>query len=143
MNQLTIKFKKLKPEAILPEYATENDAGFDLFSLEDYQLKPGERKVFGIGLAAEIPVGFFVIIKPKSGLAVKGGIDVLAGVIDSGYRGEWGVVLVNLSNQPYQFHKGDKIAQGVLLPVANADIKKVDSLSDSERGAGAFGSTGK
>jgi len=140
---LTIKFKKLNPETTLPSYAHETDAGFDLYSCEDYVLKPGERHIFTTGLTSEIPDGYFVVIKPRSGLAVKAGIDVLAGIIDSGYRGEWGVVLINLGTGPYEFKKGDKIAQGILLKYEQAELKEVKEISGSERKANGFGSTGR
>jgi len=138
-----IVFKKLDAEAVIPNYAHLTDAGFDLYSIEDKTLKPGERHLFKIGLATEFPSGFFVLIKPKSGLAVKGGIDVLAGVIDSGYRGEWGIVLTNFGDQSYEFKKGDKIAQGILLSVNQAEITEAKDLAETKRGEGGFGSTGK
>lgn len=140
---MIVKFKKLKPEAIIPQYAHLTDAGFDLFSIEDYCLKPGERHVFWIGLASEIPEGYFVMIKPRSGLAVKRGIDVLAGVIDSGYRGEWGVVLINLGSKPFEFKKGDKIAQGILFKYEKPEIQEAKKLKSSQRGEGGFGSSDK
>ena len=142
-KMLIIKFKKIKPEAILPVYAHETDAGFDLNSCEDYVLKPSEKHIFTTGLTSEIPDGYFVVIKPRSGLAVKAGIDVLAGIIDSGYRGEWGVVLINLGAGAYEFKKGDKIAQGILLEYEKALLEEVKEISDSEREAKGFGSTGR
>jgi len=138
-----IKFIKTKGNAILPTYAHTTDAGFDLYSCEDYVLKPGERHVFNIGLISEFPDGYFVVIKPKSGLAVKAGIDVLAGIIDSGYRGEWGVVLINFGSEPYEFKTGDKIAQGIILAYEQASLVEANELGESERGMGGFGSTGK
>jgi len=138
-----LQFKKLKQEAVLPRYALEGDVAFDLFSLEDYLLQPGEKYLFKIGLASQIPAGFCVIVKPKSGLAVKAGIDVLAGVIDSGYRGEWGVLLINLGEEAYRFKKGDKIAQGLLFSLSQVEIKEVKKLPLSHRGQGGFGSTGR
>lgn len=140
---MKLKFKKLKKEAIVPTYAHPGDAGFDLYSIEDYVLNPAERHVFFIGLASEIPQGYCVLFKPKSGLAAKSGIDVLAGVIDSGYRGELGVVLINLGDQPYQFKIGDRIAQGIFLEVGQAEIETVGKFSETKRGEGGFGSTGK
>lgn len=138
-----IKFKKTKENAILPSYVHATDAGFNLFSCEDYVLEPGERYTFNIGLISEIPDGYFVVIKPRSGLAVKNGIDVLAGVIDSGYRGEWGVALINLGQEPYEFKKGDKIAQAIILPYEQVQIVESEDLGESDRGAGGFGSTGR
>ncbi|MDO8599858.1 MAG: dUTP diphosphatase [bacterium] len=139
-----IKFKKLNPEAIIPHYAHADDAAFDLYSTEETVLWPGRRYVFKLGIASEFSNGWYVSIRGKSGLALKYGIDVLAGVIDAGYRGEWGVVLVNLGEQPMNVEKGDKIAQASLLPLPDqAVIKEVEEISDSERGKGGFGSTGR
>lgn len=139
-----ILFKKLSTDAIIPHYAHPDDAAFDLYSIEDIVLLPGRRYVFKIGIASEFPRGWYVSVRGKSGLAQKYGIDVLAGVIDAGYRGEWGVVLVNLGEQPMNVEKGDKIAQASLLPLPDqAEIKEVEEISDSERGIGGFGSTGR
>ena len=139
-----LKFKKLNDQAVIPQFANPSDVGFDLFSLEDKTLKTGERYVFNTGLASEIPEGYFVVFKPKSGLAVKAGIDVLAGVIDAGYRGEWGVVLINLGHEDYAFSKGDKIAQGILLSFDLPEIIETkDDLSKADRGEKGFGSSGK
>jgi len=140
---MKLQFKKLERDAILPEYALAGDGAFDLFSLENYLLQPGERYLFKIGLVSQIPTGFCVIVKPKSGLAVKVGIDALAGVIDSGYRGEWGVLLINSGGKSYQFKKGDKIAQGLLLRLPQVEIKEIKELSLSRRGQSGFGSTGR
>jgi len=137
-----LKFKKLDPRAVIPQFATNGDVGFDLFSLEDKTLTPGERHLFKIGLASEISEGHFVVIKPRSGLAVKAGIDVLAGVIDSGYRGEWGVVLINFGKEDYAFSKGDKIAQGLLLSFSQPEIIETGNLSEADRGEKGFGSSG-
>jgi len=140
---MEIKFKKIDPAAKLPQFAHPNDAGFDIFSLEDVCLAVGERHLFSCGLAAEITSGFAVIIKPKSGLAVKSGIDVLAGVIDSGYRGEWKILLINLGAEPVSFRKGDKIAQGLVYSKPAVELTITNQLSDSLRQKGGFGSTGK
>ncbi|MBU2577662.1 dUTP diphosphatase [Patescibacteria group bacterium] len=140
---MVIKFKKLNPEAILPKFALEGDAGMDVFSAEEYVLKPGERYVFSTGISSELPEGYFIKFAPKSGLAVKSGIDVLAGVVDNGYRGEWLVVLINLGDDPKEFKKGDKICQAILRKIEQAQIEEVGSLSETERGTGGFGSTGK
>jgi len=140
---MQIKIKKLKKEAIIPNYAHPGDAGLDLYSLEDYELQPGERKGFPTGLAIELELGYVSLIKDRSGLAVNHGIHTLAGVIDAGYRGEYNVVLINLGNKDYTIKKGDKIAQLLIMPVAQAEIIEDNNLSDSSRGVGRFGSTGK
>lgn len=139
-----LKFKKLNAEAKIPKYAYPNDAAFDLYSTEEVVIWPGKRYTFQIGIASEIPAGWYVSIRGRSSLALKYGIDVLAGVIDAGYRGEWGVVLVNLGEQPLQVEKGDKIAQASILPLPDqARIIEAEKLSGSERGVRGFGSTGR
>lgn len=144
MKELIIlKFKLIVPEAKLPRYAHPEDAGFDLYSIEEKTLKPGERHVFKTGLSSEIPPGWYVQFFSKSGLAAKSGFSTLAGVIDSGYRGEWGVIAVNLGNEPIKISKGDKIAQGILLPITQPTIVQSNELSPAERGEGGFGSSGK
>lgn len=144
MSKPVLKFKLLSKEAKIPKYAHEDDVGFDLFSTEAVTLKPGQWHTFQIGVACEIPKGWYVSIRDKSGLAAKHGIHTMAGVIDGGYRGEWGVVLINHGNEAYIIEPGDKIAQGsVLLMPEQADIVKVEELSETSRGAGGWGSTGK
>lgn len=138
-----ILFKKLSKDAIIPKYAHDTDAGFDLYCLERKTLTTGERYTFQVGISSEIPNGWFVSIRDKSGLAVKAGIHTLAGVIDSGYRGEWGIVLTNLGESECTFEKGDKIAQGILQQATQAEIMEVTELSETERGLGGFGSTGR
>lgn len=140
---MRIEIEKLNPNAILPKYANPGDAGMDLFCLEDYNLKPGERYAFKIGFAAGIPEGYFVRFAPKSGLALNFGIDVLAGVIDESYRGEWLVLLINLGQQDKAFKAGDKIAQAILTPYQRAEVVTVSKLSETQRGTGGFGSTGR
>ena len=140
---LTIKFKKLKENAVLPTVANPGDAGMDLYSTEDYVLRPGERHGFSTGVASELPEGYFVKFHPKSGLAVKSGIDVMAGVVDNGYRGEWVVILINQGNDPKEFKAGDKIAQAILQKIEASEIVEVNELNETQRGVGGFGSTGK
>lgn len=138
-----IKIKKLKPEAILPVYAHPGDVGLDLFSLEDYELKPGERHRFDLGFALEFETGYATIVKDKSRLSVIKGLHTIGGVFDAGFRGEYNVMLVNLSHEQYQIKKGDKIAQLVIFPIAIAHLEEAEELSDSARGNGRFGSTGR
>ncbi|OGM08651.1 hypothetical protein A2W13_03150 [Candidatus Woesebacteria bacterium RBG_16_36_11] len=139
----TLKFKIIKKEGIIPAYAHEDDAGFDLYSTVKVIIKKGKIQTIPLGIASEIPDGFFVSFRDKSGLAAKFGIHVMAGVVDSGYRGEWLVVLVNLGDNDYTVEIGDKIAQGILQKAPKAEIKAVKKLDSSERGSGGFGSTGK
>ncbi len=138
-----VLFKRLHPEAKMPEYAHPGDAGFDLFSNEDYTLNPGDDHGFMLGFSTEIPEGFFVSFRDKSGLGIEHQIKVLGGVIDAGFRGEWKVGLINLGKKSHRFNKGDKIAQGILQPVERAAFRAVDQIGQSERGEGGFGSTGR
>jgi dUTP pyrophosphatase len=138
-----IKIKKLNPKSKLPNYAHPGDVGMDLYSLEDYTIKPGERHIFPLGFALEFPAGYAAIVKDKGSLPKNGGLHTMGGVYDAGYRGEYNVLLVNLGDKPYEILKGHKIAQLIIYPVAIAELQEVNELSNSERGTGAFGSTGK
>jgi len=139
---MTIKIKKLHPQAILPKYACANDAGMDFYSLENEIINPGERKLIPTGIAMAIPPGYVGLIWDKSGIASKHGIKTMGGVIDSGYRGEIRIVLHNLSNQPFPIEKGMKIAQMLIQPVEQKKIVEVEELDETSRGEGGFGSTG-
>ena len=139
----TIRIKRLREEAQLPTYTHEGDAGFDLYSTEEYSLQPRERHAFKLGIASEIPPGWFVSFRDRSGNAGRHGVHVLAGVVDSGYRGEWGVILINLGDKPFSVKEGDRIAQGILQQVGQAKIVETDELKGSARGESGFGSSGK
>jgi len=139
---MKIKFQKILDEAIIPHYAHQGDAGMDIFSAEDAVIKSGEIKSVKTGVKMEMPEGFVGLIWDKSGLALKNGIKTMAGVIDSGYRGEIGVVLANLSGQDYKIEKGQKIAQMLVQKAERAEIEEVKKLNETPRGAGGFGSTG-
>lgn len=139
---LEIKFKKIKPEAIIPNYALPGDIGLDMYSIENREIKPGERELFELGFALEFPIGYGAFVMDKGGMAKKG-LHALGGVFDAGYRGEYVVQLINLGQTSYKINKGDKIAQLVVLPIGIANIIEVDKLSNSERGGGRFGSTGR
>lgn len=141
---MKIKIKKLTPEAIIPKYQTVESAGFDLHSIEEYTLKANERLLVKTGLAFALDNGYELQIRPRSGLAFKHGITVLnaPGTVDSDYRGEIMVLLINTSNEDFEIKKGDRIAQGVLKEVVQATMIEVEDLEESERGKGGFGSTG-
>ncbi len=139
---LKIKIKQLSPEAKLPSYAHPGDVGLDLYSLEDYELKPGEHHIFFLGFALEFANGYAGIVKDKGSIA-KAGLHTMGGVYDAGYRGEYNIHLVNLSNRSYAIKTGDKIAQLIIYPVAIAELEEVPELSDSSRGQGRWGSTGR
>lgn len=131
----------------LPEYATNGAAGMDIRAhlTEAVTLQPLERRLIPTGLFLEIPLGYEVQIRPRSGLAYKHGITVLnsPGTIDSDYRGEVGVLLINLSSEPFVIENGERVAQMVVAAHEQASWKQVSELSDTDRGAGGFGSTGK
>lgn len=131
----------------MPEYATEHSAGMDLRAnlTEDVVLQPLERAIIPTGLFIELPEGYEAQIRPRSGLAAKYGISVLnsPGTIDADYRGEIGVILANVSNKAVTIADGERICQMVIAQYTKAEIIEVEQLSDTERGAGGFGSTGK
>ncbi len=133
------------PPLPLPRYETAGAAGLDLRADEAFTLASGERRLVPTGLALEIPPGHEGQVRPRSGLAVRHGIALVnaPGTIDSDYRGEVGVVLVNLGQAPAAFARGDRIAQLVVAPVERAELELVEELPDSHRGSGGFGSTGQ
>ena len=140
-----VKIKKINSEAIIPKYAHEGDSGMDVYSINNYELKSGERKLIGTGLKVEIPIGYEIQVRPKSGLALKKGLTVLntPGTVDSGYRGELGVILINHSNETYNIGKGEKVAQIILSKVEKMVLEETEELSSTERDVGGFGSTGQ
>ena len=139
---MTIKIKRLVQDAKLPQYANENDAGMDFFSNEEHLLKPGERKAVSTGISMAIPAGFVGLIRDKSGIAFKHGLKTMAGVVDSGYRGEVKIVIKNLSDKDYLIEKGNKIAQMLIQPIVQKELLEVTDLDDTQRGEGGFGSSG-
>ena len=139
---MLIKFQKILDEAIIPHYAHQRDAGMDVFSAEDAVIKSGEIKSIKTGVKMEMPERFVGLFWDKSGLAFKNGIKTMAGVIDSGYRGEIGIVLANLSDQDYKIEKGQKIAQMLIQKIEPMEIEEKKNLNETSRGAGGFGSTG-
>jgi|TARA_R110000824_G_scaffold98226_2_gene234416 dUTP pyrophosphatase len=139
----TVSVKKLGHDSIIPTKAHDDDAGWDLYSNVNAVLYPGDRMVVKTGIALGIPYGYYGRIAPRSGLAVKRGIDVLAGVVDAGYRNEIGVVLINhhLDHQ-FPITKGDRIAQIIFERVDDFRLYEVTELNPGERGMGGFGSSG-
>jgi dUTP pyrophosphatase len=130
----------------LPEYATEGAAGMDLRAKEDVSLQPLERKLVGTGLRMAIPAGYEAQVRPRSGLALRLGLSMVnaPGTIDSDYRGEIGVLLINLGSEPVHLEKGERVAQLVIAPVARAKLVRREDLDEqsTDRGEGGFGSTG-
>jgi dUTP pyrophosphatase len=129
----------------LPARASEHAAGLDVVAAEDVTLEPGERHAVATGFAVAIPHGYEVQVRPRSGLALKHGITCLntPGTIDSDYRGEVKVILANLGSEPFEVRRGERIAQLVPAPALQADFVEVAELSETSRGAGGFGSTGR
>jgi len=127
----------------LPVYSSDDAAGADLRANEDVTLAPGERAAVGTGVHLEIPRGHVGLVWPRSGLAVRHGLDTLAGVIDADYRGEVRVVLVNHGQEPVRLTRGDRIAQLLVQRVERAVFRRVDALAETGRGGGGFGSTGR
>jgi len=142
-NCLEWKITKLEKDTILPSKANEYDAGYDLYALEDTVVPSRGRALIRTGIAMAIPPGYVGLIWPRSGLAVKAGLDVLAGVVDSGYRGEVCVVLQNHSNSEYTIRAGDRAAQILIQKLPNVKMNVVAVLDSSDRGDGGFGSSGK
>ena len=142
---MQLAVKRLRQYAKLPARAHPTDAGLDLFAVEACRIEPGRRATVGTGIAIELPAGTEGQIRPRSGLARNHGVTVLnaPGTIDSGYRGEIGVILINHGSLPFVVSTGDRIAQLVVAPVFKASVLEVDSLSESPRNTGGFGSTGK
>jgi dUTP pyrophosphatase len=140
-----VKVTRLDPRARLPARAYEQDAGFDLYALEPRRLAPGGRGTVRTGIAVEIPVGHAGLVLPRSGLAERHGIALVnaPGLIDSGYRGELRVLLLNTDAvEPFEVAEGDRIAQLVLVRVESPELEEVQQLGDSDRGGAGFGSTG-
>ncbi|MDQ0154945.1 dUTP diphosphatase [Robertmurraya andreesenii] len=166
---MNVKIKRLHPEAVIPKYAHDYDAGFDLVATEDVIVEPGETVKVPTGLAFEIPQGYELQIRPRSGVTLKTKLRVQLGTVDAGYRGEVGVIVDNIASDPfgnfdhypngidrnpierqeqeyeydaYIIRKGDRIAQAVIKRVEQAQFIEVDELSETARGDGGFGSSG-
>lgn len=142
---MKVKIKKLDSKAVIPVYQTEEAAGFDLHSIEDKVLQAQERALIKTGLSVALPSGSELQIRPRSGLALKHGITVLnsPGTVDSDYRGEVMVLLINHGTEAFEIKVGERIAQGVVAHVTQAMFEEVDDLDQTVRGAGGFGSTGQ
>lgn len=139
---MNIQVKKLHPEAKVPSFAHPGDAGMDLYSVAKLILKAGERTSVPTGIAMALPEGYVALVWDKSGVSHKFGVKVLGGVIDSGYRGEYLVGLVNLSQESFEIKVGQKIAQLLIQKVEHPEVEEVAELDETSRGDGRFGSTG-
>lgn len=157
---MQVKFKKLDPRAIIPAYAKSGDSGFDLIAIQDVTILPGETELVHTGLAVELPEGYELQVRPRSGLSLKTPLLIKnsPGTVDNGYRGELGIICHclltpttrNTHGDPggmgykrVRIKAGDRIAQGVLVRVEQHEIVEVEELSETERGDGGYGSTGK
>ncbi|HIC10504.1 MAG TPA: dUTP diphosphatase [Campylobacterales bacterium] len=142
---MEIRIKKLYPDVEIPKYQTSGAVGFDLRAVENVSIPSGETRLVGTGLAVELPHGYELQIRPRSGLALKHSITVLnsPGTVDSDYRGEIKVLLINHGKSDFQISKGDRIAQAVVNRVEIVDIVEVEELSETQRGDKGFGSTGR
>ncbi len=142
MEKIKIKFKKLHSSAQVPVYKSDGAAAFDIYSVEDKVLKPGETALISTGISLELKEGYCLQLWDRSGLGAKG-IHRFAGLIDSDYRGEIKAVLHNSSDTEYKIEKGDRVIQASIVPVMQADFEESSELSETSRGSGGFHSTGK
>ena len=138
---VNIKVLKETEDAVLPTYAHFGDAGADLYANEEVDIQPNEVKIIQTGLKVEIPDGYEMQVRPSSGMSTKTPVLGILGTVDSGYRGPLGVMLYNHGDIPYRVQKGDRIAQAVIAPTYHGNFLISDSLSETERGEGGFGST--
>jgi len=136
-----LRFKQLDPRAVLPKRGSALAAGLDVCSIEDVELQPKQRAMVRTGLAVAIPPGFYGRVAPRSGLAAKNGLDVLAGVIDSDYRGEICCILYNTGDEVIELASGSKICQLIIEQIITPGATWVADLDETARGAGGFGST--
>ena len=141
---MTLPFKRIHPDAVMPAYAHPSDAGMDIRSVDDIVIPSGRRALVHTGLVMLLPPMYEAQVRPRSGLALKNGVTVLntPGTIDSGYRGEVGVILANFGDADFIVKKGDKIAQLVIAPVTQPQVVEAEVVDETDRGAGGFGSTG-
>lgn len=141
---INVGFKKLRNDVNLPKYARQGDAGFDFEAAETITIPPHKTIIVNTGLAVQLPNGYELQVRCRSGIAAKTPLIVknAPGTVDSGYRGEIGIILHNLSDEEYLVNKGDRIAQGVICELPTINIIEINNLSESERGVGGFGSTG-
>ena len=146
MKEITVEIKRLDKDVALPKYAKPGDAGLDLCASQDVELLPGKRAMIPTGLAIALPEGFAGFVQPRSGLAVREGLSIVntPGLVDSGYRGELKIIAINTDDEnTISIKRGDRIAQLVIQEVPIVDLVEVDELSETERGASGFGSSGK
>ncbi|XP_058607327.1 deoxyuridine 5'-triphosphate nucleotidohydrolase, mitochondrial isoform X1 [Onychostoma macrolepis] len=141
-EQKVLKFAKLTENATTPSRGSNQAAGFDLYSAYDYSIEPMDKALVKTDIQIAVPHGYYGRVAPRSGLAVKHFIDVGAGVVDEDYRGNLGVVLFNFNKEPFEVKKGDRIAQLICERICYPELQELQTLDETERGAGGFGSTG-
>ena len=141
---MTLSFRRIHPDAVMPAYAHASDAGMDVRSVRELVIPPGGRALVPTGLVFNLPAGYEAQVRPRSGLALKAGVTVLnsPGTIDAGYRGEIGVILANFGQDDFKVNVGDRIAQLVIAPVLQPVVVETTEVDSTDRGAGGFGSTG-
>ena len=141
---MTLSFRRIHPDAVMPAYAHASDAGMDVRSVRELVIPPGGRALVPTGLVVNLPAGYEAQVRPRSGLALKAGVTVLnsPGTIDAGYRGEIGVILANFGQDDFKVNVGDRIAQLVITPVLQPVVVEATEVDSTDRGAGGFGSTG-
>lgn len=141
---MTLSFKRIHPDAVMPAYAHPSDAGMDIRSVRELVIPAGGRALVPTGLVVNLPMGYEAQVRPRSGLALKAGVTVLnsPGTIDAGYRGEIGVILANFGLDDFKVNVGDRIAQLVIAPVLQPTVVEATEIDSTDRGTGGFGSTG-
>ena len=141
---MTLSFRRIHPDAVMPAYAHASDAGMDVRSVRELVIPPGGRALVPTGLVVNLPAGYEAQVRPRSGLALKAGVTVLnsPGTIDAGYRGEIGGILANFGQDDFKVNVGDRIAQLVIAPVLQPVVVEATEVDSTDRGAGGFGSTG-
>ena len=141
---MTLSFRRIHPDAVMPAYAHASAAGMDVRSVRELVIPPGGRALVPTGLVVNLPAGYEAQVRPRSGLALKAGVTVLnsPGTIDAGYRGEIGVILANFGQDDFKVNVGDRIAQLVIAPVLQPVVVEATEVDSTDRGAGGFGSTG-
>lgn len=140
---MKLNIKKLHVDAKIPSYAHEGDAGMDIYAVEHAVIKIGSRALIPTGLSFELPLGYVALVWDKSGVSNNHGVKTLGGVIDAGYRGEIKIGLLNTGNEDFVIERGDKVAQILIQKIEHPEIQEVNDLSETSRGNGGFGSTGK
>lgn len=142
---MKLSVKRLSDKATIPEYQSVGSAGFDLHAVDNYVLMPGEIELVGTGLAFDIPSGYELQIRPRSGLSAKSKLRIAnsPGTIDNDFKGEVKIIMENTGRMVSIIDKGDRVAQAILAPIIQAEIMEVEEVGESERGSGGFGSTGR